>query len=85
MFLKYCVVGPGEYQVVKCGPSGHNIRCRPHLKATPIGMLIHGEKITVVEDVSIIEFLILLILLDENIYSTFNMMMAVLVNINLER
>ncbi|XP_062580615.1 E3 ubiquitin-protein ligase MYCBP2-like [Saccostrea cucullata] len=44
--------GPGEYQVVKCGPSGHNIRCRPHLKATPIGMLIHGEKITVVEDVT---------------------------------
>lgn len=44
--------GPGEYQVVKCGPSGHNIRCRPHLKATPIGMLIHGEKITVIEDVT---------------------------------
>lgn len=55
-FVLNLFVGPGEYQVVKCGPSGHNIRCRPHLKATPIGMLIHGEKITVIEDVSKINF-----------------------------
>ena len=44
--------GPGVYQVVKCGSSGHNIRCRPHMKATPIGMLVHGNTVTAVEEVS---------------------------------
>ena len=38
--------------VVKCGSSGHNIRARPNLKATPIGMITRGKKIRAVEDVS---------------------------------
>ena len=43
--------GPGHYQVVKCGSSGHNIRCRPNLKATPVGMLVIGNQFTAVEEV----------------------------------
>ncbi|CAI9731993.1 E3 ubiquitin-protein ligase MYCBP2-like [Octopus vulgaris] len=42
--------GPGGYQVVKCGSSGHNIRCRPSKKATPIGMLVLGNQLTATED-----------------------------------
>ncbi|XP_064637403.1 E3 ubiquitin-protein ligase MYCBP2-like isoform X3 [Lineus longissimus] len=42
--------GPGLYQVVKCGSSGHNVRCRASMKATPIGMLVLGNQIMVVED-----------------------------------
>ena len=38
--------------VVKCGSSGHNVRCHPSLKATPIGMLVLTNQITVTEDVS---------------------------------
>ncbi|XP_069130438.1 LOW QUALITY PROTEIN: E3 ubiquitin-protein ligase MYCBP2-like [Argopecten irradians] len=44
--------GPGIYQVLKCGSFGHNIRCRPSLKATPVGMLTLGDKITALEDVT---------------------------------
>ena len=38
---------PGIYTVVKCGPSGHNIRCAPSLNAVPIGMLSLNDNITV--------------------------------------
>ncbi|KAJ8916891.1 hypothetical protein NQ315_013359 [Exocentrus adspersus] len=38
-----------NYQVIKCGASGHNIRCRPSLNAPPVGMLILGNKIGVTE------------------------------------
>ena len=40
--------GPGTYTVIKCGASGHNIRSNPSLLAPPIGMLAHGEQITVI-------------------------------------
>ncbi|GFN82137.1 myc binding protein 2 [Plakobranchus ocellatus] len=43
--------GPGQYMVVKCGSSGHNIRARPSLKAAPIGMITKGKKIRAVEDI----------------------------------
>ena len=46
------VCGPGEYQVVKCGASGHNVRSRPSLKASPVGMLVLGNHVTVVDHVS---------------------------------
>nr|AOV18880.1 myc binding protein 2 [Lymnaea stagnalis] len=42
--------GPGTYMVIKCGSSGHNIRARPSLKASPIGMITKGKKIKAVED-----------------------------------
>jgi hypothetical protein len=48
------VCGPGEYQVVKCGASGHNVRSRPNLKAAPVGMLVLGNHVTVVDHVSYI-------------------------------
>ena len=44
--------GPGGYTVVKCGSSGHNIRCGPDLKATPTGMLVMSNQIVAVEEVS---------------------------------
>ncbi|XP_030837055.1 E3 ubiquitin-protein ligase MYCBP2 [Strongylocentrotus purpuratus] len=43
--------GPGLYQVINCGPSGHNIRCRASLKATPIGMMVMGNQANVVQEV----------------------------------
>ncbi len=43
--------GPGQYHVVKCGSGGHNIRCRPCLKATPIGMLVMGNTVGATEEV----------------------------------
>jgi hypothetical protein len=46
------VCGPGEYEVVKCGASGHNVRSRPSLKAPPVGMLVLGNHVTVVDHVS---------------------------------
>lgn len=48
--------GPGVYEVLKCGSFGHNIRSRPSLKATPIGMLTLGDRITAIEDVSTNEY-----------------------------
>lgn len=39
--------------VVKCGASGHNIRSRPSLKAASVGMLTHGNAVTVQEYVSV--------------------------------
>ncbi|XP_070552183.1 E3 ubiquitin-protein ligase MYCBP2-like isoform X2 [Ptychodera flava] len=44
--------GPGVYQVVKCGSSGHNIRSRPSLKASPVGMMVHGNQLTVMQDIT---------------------------------
>ena len=41
------------YQVVNCGPSGHNIRCRASLKATPIGMMVMGNQANIVQEVSL--------------------------------
>ena len=41
--------GPGMYTVVKCGASGHNIRCAPSLNAVPVGMLSLGDNIIVTE------------------------------------
>ncbi|KAK7473506.1 hypothetical protein BaRGS_00035259, partial [Batillaria attramentaria] len=43
--------GPGIYQVVNCGNYGHNVRSRPNLKASPIGMLTRGKKIVATENV----------------------------------
>ena len=40
------------YQVVKCGASGHNIRCRASMRATPIGMMVLGNQVQVVTEVS---------------------------------
>ena len=40
---------PGSYTVVKCGASGHNIRCAPSLYAPPIGMLSLGDNIRVTD------------------------------------
>ncbi|KAG8222416.1 hypothetical protein J437_LFUL004875 [Ladona fulva] len=42
--------GPGTYQVVKCGASGHNVRSRPSLKAPPVGMLELGNQLSVAQD-----------------------------------
>ena len=42
---------PAFYFVIKCGSSGHNIRSRPSLKASPIGMLILGNTVRVLEEV----------------------------------
>ena len=41
--------GPGMYTVVKCGASGHNIRCAPSLNASAIGMLNLGDSVLVTE------------------------------------
>lgn len=38
---------PGPYTVIKCGASGHNVRSRPSLSATPIGMLVLGNRVNV--------------------------------------
>ena len=40
---------PGNYTVVKCGASGHNIRCAPSMYAAPIGMLSLGDAIIVTD------------------------------------
>jgi hypothetical protein len=40
---------PGMYTVVKCGASGHNIRCAPSLNAAAIGMLSLGDNVMVAE------------------------------------
>ena len=40
------------YQVIKCGSFGHNIRCGPSLKSTPVGMLTMEDKVLGMIDVS---------------------------------
>lgn len=47
--------GPGMYQVVRCGASGHNIRSKPSLKAPPVGMLVMGNTIIALEEVGNLE------------------------------
>lgn len=43
--------GPGTYLVVKSGSSGHNIRSRASVRSgPPIGMLVVGNYVTIVED-----------------------------------
>ena len=44
--------GPGQYTVVKCGASGHNIRGGCTLKSSPVGMLHLSAIVTAVDDVS---------------------------------
>ncbi|KAM5147624.1 E3 ubiquitin-protein ligase MYCBP2 isoform 6-T6 [Callospermophilus lateralis] len=44
--------GPGMYKVVKTGPSGHNIRSCPNLRGIPIGMLVLGNKVKAVGEVT---------------------------------
>ncbi|ODN02467.1 E3 ubiquitin-protein ligase MYCBP2 [Orchesella cincta] len=41
---------PGQYQVVKCGVSGHNIRTRPCLRSPPVGILVMGSKFFAVDE-----------------------------------
>lgn len=38
--------------MVKCGASGHNVRSEPNLRAPPVGMLVLGNHITVLNHVS---------------------------------
>ena len=40
--------GPGYYRVVKCGPSGHNIRSQPRLSAVAVGMAGLGDTLRAV-------------------------------------
>ncbi|XP_014287849.1 E3 ubiquitin-protein ligase MYCBP2 isoform X3 [Halyomorpha halys] len=40
-----------RYKVVKCGASGHNVRSNPSLKAPPVGMLGHGNYVSVIDHV----------------------------------
>ncbi|KYO37437.1 E3 ubiquitin-protein ligase MYCBP2 isoform A [Alligator mississippiensis] len=44
--------GPGVYKVVKTGPSGHNIRSCPNLRGIPIGMLVLGNRVKAVGEVT---------------------------------
>jgi E3 ubiquitin-protein ligase MYCBP2 len=45
---RFVARGPGQYTVVKCGASGHNIRSNPNLSAAPIGMLNLGDCVTII-------------------------------------
>ncbi|KAJ8404609.1 hypothetical protein AAFF_G00334720 [Aldrovandia affinis] len=47
--------GPGVYKVVKTGPSGHNIRSCPNLRGVPIGMLVLGNRVKAVGEVTNVE------------------------------
>ncbi|XP_036396027.1 E3 ubiquitin-protein ligase MYCBP2 isoform X6 [Megalops cyprinoides] len=44
--------GPGVYKVVKTGPSGHNIRSCPNLRGIPIGMLVLGNTVKAIGEVT---------------------------------
>ncbi|XP_063160584.1 E3 ubiquitin-protein ligase MYCBP2 isoform X9 [Candoia aspera] len=44
--------GPGLYKVVKTGPSGHNVRSCPNLRGIPIGMLVLGNRVKAVGEVT---------------------------------
>ena len=43
--------GPGQYTVVNCGASGHNIRSGCTLKSSPVGVLHLSAIVTAVDDV----------------------------------
>ncbi|KAJ8253382.1 hypothetical protein GJAV_G00212310 [Gymnothorax javanicus] len=47
--------GPGLYKVVKTGPSGHNIRSCPNLRGVPIGMLVLGNSVKAIGEVTNVE------------------------------
>ncbi|XP_035248710.1 E3 ubiquitin-protein ligase MYCBP2 isoform X4 [Anguilla anguilla] len=47
--------GPGLYKVVKTGPSGHNIRSCPNLRGVPIGMLVLGNTVKAIGEVTNVE------------------------------
>nr|XP_018897368.1 PREDICTED: E3 ubiquitin-protein ligase MYCBP2-like [Bemisia tabaci] len=42
---------PAVYKVVMSGASGHNVRDSPSLKGTPVGMLVLGDSVTVIDHV----------------------------------
>jgi E3 ubiquitin-protein ligase MYCBP2 len=42
---KKWIGGAGEYEVIRCGEAGHNIRNRPSLKGTPVGLLCRRNRI----------------------------------------
>lgn len=56
LFVMLTVGGPGMYHVISCGPSGHNIRCKASLKASAIGMMVSGNVLKVIADVSFSTF-----------------------------
>ncbi|RWS17339.1 E3 ubiquitin-protein ligase MYCBP2-like isoform X4 [Dinothrombium tinctorium] len=41
----------GLFHVIKCGVSGHNIRSRPNLRAPPIGALVLGNVVGVIQSI----------------------------------
>ncbi|XP_071950592.1 E3 ubiquitin-protein ligase MYCBP2-like isoform X2 [Antedon mediterranea] len=43
------IAEPGLYHVIHCGASGHNIRCGPSLKDIPIGMMVQGNHLNVIQ------------------------------------
>ena len=43
--------GLGNYEVVQCGSSGHNVRSKPGLNGSPVGRLVKNSKIEAVEEV----------------------------------
>ena len=51
ILLHHLVGGTGIYQLIKCGASGHNVRSKPNMRATPIGMLVLYNQIDVTEEV----------------------------------
>ncbi|KAK6627348.1 hypothetical protein RUM44_009825 [Polyplax serrata] len=42
---------PGIYTVVKCGAACHNVRSRPSLQSTPVGMMVLGNQAEVLDQV----------------------------------
>ena len=46
---------PCVYRVMKCGPSGHNIRGKPMLRSPVVGQLILGSTVTVVQELKNID------------------------------
>lgn len=42
----------GFYTVVKCGASGHNVRSLPSMAAPRVGMMVLGNKVQVVDQVT---------------------------------
>ena len=42
---------PGIYTVVKCGAACHNVRSKPSLQAPPVGMMVLGNQVEVLDQV----------------------------------
>lgn len=49
----YFLAFPCVYTTVKCGLSGHNIRVVPDLDSPAIGMVILGNQLTAINEVSV--------------------------------